>query len=124
MVEDNPDDRSGRMGLAAALAATSRTNEALDEYRRIEREWPGFPWSFIRRGELLETLGQERAALKEYRATTRTDHRDADAYFVLGFAFIRLDKQDEAIAQFQAGLALDPNREGPRKALEQLLQQP
>ncbi len=124
IVQENPDDRAGHMGLAAALAAVGQTNEALDEYERIERASPGFPWAFIRRGELLETLGQERAALREYRAATKSDHRDATAYFVLGYAFMRLEKPDEAIAQFQAGLALDPTREGPRKALEKLQQQP
>ena len=111
------------MGLAAALAATGRTGEAFQEYQRIERHWSGFPWAYIRRGELLETSGQERAALREYRAAADLDHGDANTYFVLGFAFLRHEKQDEAIAQFQAGLALQPDQEGPRKALERLLQQ-
>jgi tetratricopeptide (TPR) repeat protein len=123
IVRDDPNDRAGHMGLAATLAATGRTGEALEEYQRIERQWSGFPWAYIRRGELLETSGQERAALREYRAAAKLDHGDANAYFVLGFAFLRYEKQDEAIAQFQAGLALDPDQEGPRKALERLLQQ-
>ena len=55
------------MGLAAAWRQ-GQTDEALEEYKRIERAWSGFPGPIIRRGELLETLGQERAALREYRA--------------------------------------------------------
>jgi tetratricopeptide (TPR) repeat protein len=116
------EDRGTHMGLAAALAATGEIDEALETYASIEANWPDFPWVFIRRGELWEGIGNIAAALAEYQAALRVVPDDPDAYFVLGFAFDRLNMPQDAIVAFQAGLQLDPSREGPRQALKGLLE--
>ena len=67
-------------------------------------------------------MDRERDALNSYQTASALDHGDADAYFVLGFAYLRLGRDQDAISQLEAGLLLAPDREGPRSTLEKLLQ--
>ncbi len=120
LVDTHPNHRGSMMGLAQALGAAGRTDEAVALFDQVSEQWPDFAWSYIRRGELLESAGKERDALKDYRAAVALAVEDADASFVLGHAFMRLGENKEAIEQFQAVLAIDPNREGVKAALEKL----
>ena len=120
LVDTHPNHRGSMMGLAQALGAVGRTAEAIALFDQISQQWPDFAWSYLRRGELLEAAGKERDALKDYRAAAGLAGEDADVSFVLGHAFMRLGENKEAVEQFQAVLAIDPNREGVKAALEKL----
>ncbi|MCB0248720.1 MAG: glycosyltransferase family 39 protein [Anaerolineae bacterium] len=120
LVDTHPNHRGSMMGLAQALGAVGRTDDAVALFDQISQQWPDFAWSYVRQGELLETVGKERDALKDYRAAAALGQEDADLSFVLGFAFMRLDQRDEAIAQFEAVLSVDPNRAGVQAALDKL----
>lgn len=120
LVDTHPDHRGSMMGLAQALGAVGRTDDAVALFDQISQQWPDFAWSYVRRGELLESAGKERDALKDYNAAAALAQEDADIAFVLGFAFMRLNQRDEAIAQFEAVLAADPNRAGVQAALDKL----
>ena len=75
---------------------------------------------YIKQGEILDELGQADQALVAYQAAVTAAPDSADALFTLGSAYRRRDRTQEAIDAFQAGLAIDPNREGPRRALTEL----
>lgn len=120
LVKADSTDRESRMGLAAALAALDRVDEALAEYEQISADWPDFPFAQVRRGELLEKRGDQPAALAAYQAAVKAAPGNADAHFSLAFAYRRAGQVDEAIAELEAGLALDPGRETARQALDEL----
>lgn len=120
LVDSHPNHRGSMMGLAAALAAVGRVDEAVELFDQVSQQWPDFPWSYVRRGELLADEGRERAALKDFRAAAALEVEDPDLSFVLAFAFMELGENDEAIAQFERVLALDPGHEGVQAALDRL----
>ena len=120
LVEMDPQDRTSRMGVAAALVALNRIDEAMDEYAQISVIWPEFPFAHVRRGELLEQKGDLKAALPAYEAAVLAAPDNANLHFTLAFAYRRADMKDKAIAEFEAGLKLDPNRQAAQEALQEL----
>ncbi len=120
LVAVDAQDRASRMGVANALAALGRTDEALAALAAISAEWPDFPFAAIRRGALLEEQGDQAGALAAYREAVAVAPDNADTHFTLAFALRRAGESAEAIDAFEAGLAIDPNRESARQALDAL----
>ena len=120
LVEADPQDRESRMGVAAALAALQRSDESLMEYEQISADWPDFPFAYIRQGMLLEERGDLANAITAYQSAVRIAPDNADAHFTLAYAYHRTGQRDQAIAEFEAGLQLDPARDGARQTLESL----
>ncbi len=108
------------MGVAAALAALERSDEALAEYQQISADWPDFPPARIRQGEILEQQGDMAAAIAVYEEAVAAAPDNADAHFALAYAYRRAGQIEQAIAAFEAGLALDPNRQAAQEALDAL----
>lgn len=117
----NPGDTASRMGVGAALTALGRVDEALAVYQQINQDLPDFPFAHVRRGELLEQRQEMAAALDAFRAAAAAAPQNADVQFTLASALRRAGLTEEAIAAFEAGLALDPDRSEARQALEELL---
>ncbi len=124
LVAVDPQDRASRMGVANALAALGRVDEALAGFAAISAEWPDFPFAAIRRGALLEEQGDQAGALAAYREAVGVAPDNADAHFTLAFALSRAGQNAAAIEAFEAGLAIDPGRESARQALDALRQEP
>lgn len=120
LVAVDAQDRASRMGVANALAALGRTDEALAALAAISAEWPDFPFAAIRRGALLEEQGDQAGALAAYREAVAVAPDNADTHFTLAFALRRAGQSAEAINAFEAGLAIDPGRESARQALDAL----
>jgi tetratricopeptide (TPR) repeat protein/uncharacterized membrane protein len=120
IAQSNPDDRASRLGLADALAALERIDEALAELAAINAQWPDFPFSRTRQGALLEDMGDMTAALAAYREAVQVAPDDSDTHFTLAYALRRAGLREEAIAAFEAGLALEPTRESAAAALDAL----
>jgi len=114
-------DRASRMGVANALAALGRIDQALAELGAINLDWPDFPFSVIRQGALLEEQGHVEGALAAYREAMRIAPDNPDTHFTLAYALHRAGRRAEAIAAFEAGLALDPGRSAARQALEEIM---
>jgi|GEM_PF-2656071 len=114
-------DRASRMGVADALAALGRVDQALAELGAISLDWPDFPFVYIRQGALLEEQGAMEGALAAYREAVRIAPDNPDTHFTLGYALRRAGQRGEAIAAFEAGLALDPGRSAARQALEEII---
>ncbi len=116
----NPEDRASRMGVANALAALGRSDEALAEFEAINAQWPDFPFSRIRQGTLLEEQGDQAGALAAFGEAVNVAPDNANTHFTLAYALRRAGRIQEAIAAFEAGLALDPNRSAAQQALDDL----
>ncbi len=114
-------DRASRMGVAEALAALGRSDEALAEFGAVSVDWPDFAAPYIRQGALLEEQAAGAAALAAYRTAVGVAPDSADARFTLAYALARAGQRAEAMAAFEAGLALDPSRSAERQALEAIL---
>ncbi len=113
-------DRASRMGVANALAALGRFDEAMAEFEAISAGWPDFPFAHIRQGALLEERGDLEGALSAYREAVRIAPDNANTHFTLAYALRRAGQRDEAIAAFEAGLELDPSRDSASQVLEAL----
>jgi tetratricopeptide (TPR) repeat protein len=109
------------MGVANALAALGRVDQALAELGAISLDWPDFPFSLIRQGALLEEQGHVEGALAAYREAVRIAPDNPDTHFTLAYALQRAGQRAEAVAAFQAGLALDPGRSAARQTLEEIM---
>jgi tetratricopeptide (TPR) repeat protein len=120
LVAVDDQDRASRMGVANALAVLGRSDEALGEFEAISAGWPDFPFARIRQGALLEERGDLEGALAAYREAVRIAPDNANTHFTLAYALRRAGLRDEAIAAFEAGLELDPARDGASQALEAL----
>ena len=120
LVETDSNDTASRMGVAASLAALNRVDEALAAYEQISADQPDFPFAHIKRGELLEQQQDMDAALDAFRTAAEIAPENADVQFTLAYALRRAGLTDEAIAAFEAGLALDPGRQAAQDALDAL----
>jgi tetratricopeptide (TPR) repeat protein len=120
LVDADPQDRASRMGVAAALKALGRVDEAIAAYEQISSEWPDFPFANVRRGELLERRDNLAGAIDAYRAAVQAAPDNADLRFTLAFALRRAGQRDDAMAELQAGLKLDPARQAAQEALQEL----
>ena len=83
-----------RFNLAVALAKAGRVDDAVDNLRRVLADYP------------------EDAVAKRHLA---------DALTLRGRLLLRDGKRDEAVAQFDEALKLDPTNEEARKNREQAL---
>ena len=87
----------------------------------ISLDWPDFPFAYIRQGALLEEQGALEGALAAYREAVRVAPDNPDTHFTLAYALSRAGQRAEAIAAFEAGLALDPGRSAARQTLEEIM---
>ncbi len=115
-----PNNRAARMSLAATLVASGQTAEGLAEYEAINRQWPDFPYAWVKVGDLLEKAGEADQALAAYETAVEADPQDVNLRFILAYAYRHLGTPEQAIAAFEAALSMDPSREAARKVLEEL----
>ena len=119
LVKADPQDRESRMGVAAALAALQRNEKALTEYEQISADWPDFPFAYIRQGFCLRSGATWPTPS---RPTSRPSRfaRQRRRPLHAGLCLPRTGQLEQAVADFEAGLALDPSRESARQALDEL----
>lgn len=120
LVNADPANRAGRMTLAAALVQAGRDADALAEYAAISQRWPDFPWAYTRRGEILERTGDLPGAILAFETAVQLAPNDPNTHVVLAYAYRHAGLRDQAIASFEAALALDPERPAARRVLEEL----
>ena len=116
----NPTKIGPQMALGNAYRQAARPQQALAQYQMINRLAPSYPFAYVKQGEILDELGQADQALAAYQAAVQAAPDSADAWFTLASVYRRRDRTQEAIEALQTGLAIDPNREGPRRALMEL----
>ena len=90
-----------------ALLIDGEIEPAKEHLREALRLSPDFPDAHNNLGSALGAQGDLEGAIREFRAALRTQDT-AETRHNLGFALWRLQRADEAIAEFEHALELDP----------------
>ena len=114
-----------RFDLASAEAAGGEWEAAANDFRQVARERPQDPKSRQHLGEVLFLWGDELAkanrndqAVLRYQEAATLRPSDADLHTNLGTALAGLSRFQEARAEFEAALRLDPSSQRARQALK------
>lgn len=78
LVEQNPQDRFARYGLAMELASQSRLEESLHEFRALMSLDPDYLASYLQAGQTLEKLNCAEEAREVYRRGMEVAARRGD----------------------------------------------
>ena len=114
--------------LGLALAATGRNTEAIGQYAVALRLRPGYAsarfnlaTALAKTGKVDEAVENLRQMLAESPQDAAVKGRLADVLTLRGVLLLRDGKREEAVAQFDEALKLDPENEDARKNREQAL---
>jgi arylsulfatase A-like enzyme/predicted Zn-dependent protease len=110
-----PSDEAARWGLAQAVAAQSRVEEAVPLWLALAEEAPDSPEARQATPRLLgwadRALGQDRSAeaRRAYEAALRAGAASEALYLNLGLALWKMGKREEAMAALERGRARFPD---------------
>jgi tetratricopeptide (TPR) repeat protein len=114
--------------LGLALAATGRNAEAIEQYALALRERPGYAaarfnlaTALAKAGRVDEAVDNLRRVLTDYPDDAVAKRRLAEVLTLRGELLFRDGKREEAVAQFDEALKLDPSNEDARKSRVQAL---
>jgi tetratricopeptide (TPR) repeat protein len=114
--------------LGLALASTGRNAEALEQYALALRARPGYAsarfnlaTALAKAGRLDEAVDNLRRVLADNPEDPAAKRRLAEALTLRGRLLLGDGKREEAVAQFDEALKLDPSNEEARKSREQAL---
>ena len=102
-----PGDVDARGGLADALRAAGRLDDAERAYRAYLEVQPANAAAYGNLGAVLASQGRAEAAVAAFARGVELAPNAADARLNLGLALMALGTTDEAMAEFCRGLALD-----------------
>jgi len=106
-----------RFGLAAALAATGQTEQAVARYLEVIELQPEFAEARYGLGLALARLGRYDEALREYRATLELRPEHLEALVASGSALSELGRQGLAAEQHRRALERAPDHVEARVGL-------
>jgi Flp pilus assembly protein TadD len=78
LIEENPQDRFARYGLAMELARQDRLEESLHEFRALMSLDPDYVASYLQAGQTLEKLNRVEQAREVYRKGMEVAARRGD----------------------------------------------
>ena len=78
LVEENPQDRFARYGLAMELASQGRLEESLGEFRALMSLDPDYVASYLQAGQTMEKLNRVEEAREVYRQGMEVAARKGD----------------------------------------------
>ena len=117
---DNPG--ASHYANARQLHRQNRTVDALAEYEAAVQDG-----LFVGAGRLLQTIGGLQAAQQNFDAALAADEarvdlslNDANAHSTLGYLLARLDRHDEALAEFAIALTIAPDAPDLHVAMAQI----
>jgi tetratricopeptide (TPR) repeat protein len=92
---------------ADELLATNRVMDAMEQYGLAARQDPELADAYVGLGSMLQRKGKPDHAVAAYRTAIDRDDRHLEARYQLAMALWTLTRQDEAITEMNALLALD-----------------
>jgi Flp pilus assembly protein TadD len=121
---DRPDAHN-MLGLA--LAATGRNADAIEQYALALRLRPAYAsarfnlaTALAKTGHIDDAVDNLRRILTDNPEDAAAKRRLADALTLRGMLLLRDGKRDDAVAEFEEALKLDPSNESAREAREQI----
>jgi Tfp pilus assembly protein PilF len=114
--------------LGLALAATGRNTEAIEQYVLALRTRPAYASArfnlavaLAKAGKVDDAVDNLRRILDDTPEDPLAKRRLADALTLRGVLLLRDGKRDDAVAQFEEALKLDPSNEEAREKRDQAL---
>src|SRR5215470_5946233 len=102
--------------LAQQARMAGRFDEALDEYRKAQKDDPGSGAIRAETARLLREAGRLQDALSEAREATRVDPKSSEAQLILGQLYLAQAESEQAegplrqaAAGYEKALQLDPD---------------
>lgn len=124
-LEANPDSGRARLQLGHSLLKAGRAQEALPELERVMRQEPD-PEILVDLAEACLATGDLDGAIVHYKALVAARPEDPEQHNWLGIALARAERYQEAQAQFDVAIGLNPaepayrrNRDRARERLAQ-----
>lgn len=106
--ELNPRDGSARFSLGAIYAALNRHREAVQEYEQAAELMDLSPKLLLKLAESLAQMQRWEEAANTLEQVIKTEP-SAAAYERMGAAKFRMEQYDEALANFEKALTMDPD---------------
>src|SRR5437588_7633334 len=94
--------------LAQSCLFAKKYSCALDEFRQILEQDPDSAAAHMLSGEALDGLGRTVEAIPEFEAAAKAAPREPNVHFGLGYLYWKQHKYDEAKAELEAELSIDP----------------
>jgi tetratricopeptide (TPR) repeat protein len=110
LIELDPTDLQGRIGIAQLYEQQGNDEEALRHLGAAVDRHPDLPVALVARGAFLARLKQHPEAEADLRRAIRLAPEDPDAHFELGLALWRKGIAAEAADVLRRAAALDPTR--------------
>ncbi len=110
LIERNPRDADGHVGLGRALQGLARLDVAEQSFRRAVAEEPAYWRAFAALGTYLYDRGRIDEAIEAYRKVTELTPASAVAYNNLGAALQMKGDLAASAAAYRRSLAIEPSR--------------
>ncbi len=109
-----PNDTAAAYALGEVLIDLGAYDEALGHYRAIAERWPDEAfWTSIRIASIYRLRGQLQQSLKQLDQLARAATPSGMAYhYHRGWTLVAMGRNEEAVAEFTAGLRSQPDYEG------------
>jgi tetratricopeptide (TPR) repeat protein len=105
----DPQNLGLRMSLAHSCMWSKQYQCVLDAYREILLLNAESAEADMLAGEALDELKDHRGAIKQFRAAVQSNSREPDVHFGLGYLLWTQRQYPEAVSEFQAELANNPD---------------
>lgn len=109
-VDADPENTSAHINLALSYQELEKNDLALAQYDVVFRQQPSLHSIRFDYGNLLADMGQDEAAIENYKIYIENYPNDPRAYQNIGVVYKRLNKLDDTIANYEKALALQTDK--------------
>ena len=114
-VAGSPGDVTVRLALGNAYAMNHRYAEAVREYRKVLRVYPGSRPAWNNLGSAYRAVGRKSKALDAYRKAVKIDPLYGLAYYNIGVIYDSAGEYDRALEYYGLAFKHDPTLADPKK---------
>ncbi len=109
-VDADPENTSAHINLALSYQELDKSDLALAQYDVVFRQQPSLHSIRFDYGNLLADMGQDEAAIENYKIYIENYPNDPRAYQNIGVVYKRLNKLDDTIANYEKALTLQTDK--------------
>ena len=109
-VDADPENTSAHINLAMSYQELEKNDLALKQYDIVFRQQPSLHSIRFDYGNLLADMGQDEAAIENYKIYIANYPNDPRAYQNIGVVYKRLNKLDDTIANYEKALELQKDK--------------